>query len=89
MAVRKASVKLVGNNGQVSLGKQFAGRQVIVEEREPGYWVIRTATVIPDDELWLHQEDASYDLKEALAWAKKKPQNDKNIHKTLKTFSDD
>lgn len=88
MAVRKASVKLVGNNGQVSLGKQFAGMQVIVEEREPGYWVIRTATVIPDDELWVHQEYASSDLKEALAWAKNNPTNDKNIYKILKTFSD-
>ncbi len=28
-------VKLVGANGQLSLGKQFAGRQVLVEEQGP------------------------------------------------------
>ena len=30
-----ASVKVIGANGQISLGKQFAGRQVLVEERQP------------------------------------------------------
>ena len=49
------SVKVVGANGQISLGKQFAGRQVLVEEREPGVWMVRTATVIPDNERWLHE----------------------------------
>lgn len=42
------SVKVVGANGQISLGKQFAGRQVLVEEQEAGVWLIRTATVVPD-----------------------------------------
>eukprot|EP01030_Chromulinospumella_sphaerica_P011243 gene11243-11045_t len=46
------SVKIIGANGQISLGKQFAGRQVLVEEKEAGVWLIRTATVIPDNERW-------------------------------------
>jgi hypothetical protein len=33
-------VKVIGTNGQISLGKQFAGRQVLVEEREPGVWLV-------------------------------------------------
>ena len=44
------SIKVIGANGQISLGKQFAGRQVLVEEQEPGVWLVRTATVIPDNE---------------------------------------
>ena len=28
----QSSVKIIGANGQISLGKQFAGRQVLVEE---------------------------------------------------------
>jgi len=32
---RKASVKVVGASGQISLGKEYAGRQVLVEERSP------------------------------------------------------
>ncbi|MFT0532060.1 hypothetical protein ACMHYJ_04380 [Castellaniella hirudinis] len=69
-------VKLVGANGQISLGKQFAGRQVLVEEQEPGVWLVRTATVVPDNERWLHSEAAAADLHEALAWAQSHPASD-------------
>jgi len=41
--VSHPTVKVIGANGQISLGKQFAGRQVLVEEREPGVWIVRTA----------------------------------------------
>ncbi len=65
------SIKVVGTNGQISLGKEFAGRQVLVEEQEPGVWLIRTAIVIPENELWLHKPAARKDLTEALEWASK------------------
>ncbi len=69
------SIKVIGTNGQISLGKAFAGRQVIVEECEPGVWLIRAAVVIPENELWLHQPKAKRDLGDALDWASKnKPQ---------------
>jgi hypothetical protein len=51
------TVKVIGSNGQISLGKKFAGRQVVVEEREPGVWLVRTATVVPDNESWLTEEE--------------------------------
>ena len=69
----KTSVKVVGTNGQISLGKEFAGRQVLVEEREPGVWLIRTAKVIPENELWLHEPKANRDLQRALVWAQNTP----------------
>ena len=65
----RTSVKVIGQNGQISLGKEFAGRQVLVEQREPGVWLIRTAKVIPENELWLHEPKATEDLRRALAWA--------------------
>ncbi|KQM79767.1 hypothetical protein [Xylophilus sp. Leaf220] len=71
-----ASVKVVGANGQISLGKQFAGRQVLVEEREAGVWLIRTATVVPDNERWLHREETAADLRRALDWAAAHPASD-------------
>jgi len=64
------SVKVIGANGQISLGKQFAGRQVLVEEQEPGVWLVRTATVVPDNERWLHQPQAAADLARALEWTR-------------------
>ena len=70
------TVKVVGANGQISLGKQFAGRQVLVEEQETGVWLIRTATVIPDNERWLHGAQAASDLERALEWSKQHPASD-------------
>jgi hypothetical protein len=67
----KTSVKVVGANGQISLGKGYAGRQVLVEQREPGVWLVRTAIVIPENEQWLHSAPAAADLNAALDWAAK------------------
>ena len=69
----KSSVKVVGSNGQISLGKEFAGRQVLVEEQAPGVWLVRTAVVVPENELWLHQPKARDDLHRAMGWAQHHP----------------
>ena len=69
----KSSVKVVGANGQISLGKEYSGRQVLVEEREPGVWMVRTALVIPENEMWLHQPQVNQDLQRALTYAQNNP----------------
>lgn len=62
-----ATVKRVGTSGQISLGKEFAGRTVLVDSTEPGVWLIKTAHTIPDSELWLHQPEAAARLDRAMA----------------------
>ena len=81
------SVKVVGANGQISLGKQFAGRQVLVEEQESGVWLIRTVTVVPDNERWLHAPASASDLDQALAWAANNPPSDAQLDNTLSRLS--
>ena len=66
IVVAQPSIKVIGANGQISLGKQYAGRQVLVEEQEAGVWLIRTATVIPDNERWQQQPKTAADLQQAL-----------------------
>lgn len=77
------SVKIIGANGQISLGKQFAGRQVLVEEKEPGVWLVRTATVVPDNERWLHEPQSAAQLQEALTWAQSNPPTDRKAAAVL------
>ena len=72
-------VKVIGSNGQISLGKQYAGRQVLVEEMEPGVWLVRTARVVPDNERWLQHSEASNDLRNALAWAQNNAPDDSGV----------
>lgn len=82
----KTSVKVVGANGQISLGKEFAGRQVLVEEREPGVWLIRTALVVPENELWLHEPKAGEDLRRAIQWAQRNPPRESDPDAILQTL---
>ena len=83
----KTSVKVIGANGQISLGKDYAGRQVLVEEREPGVWFVRTALVIPENERWLHAPQTAADMQAALAWtAKNKPQ-ETNVDALFKSMN--
>lgn len=63
--------KIVGTSGQISIGKQYAGQQVIIEEIEPGEWRIQTAITIPKSQAWVHTKAAQAELDKALDWATK------------------
>ena len=66
-------IKIVGASGQISLGKQYAGQQVMIEEIEPGEWRIQSAITIPKSQTWVHSKEVQADLDSALDWATKNP----------------
>lgn len=57
---------------------------MLVEEREPGVWIVRTATVIPDNERWLHDPKAAADLQAAMLWSAAHATSDTDTEDTLK-----
>lgn len=67
------SVKTIGSSGQLSLGKEYAGRTVVVDVLEPGVWQIKTVQVVPDNELWMTHEPAKSEIDEAVRWAEENP----------------
>lgn len=68
-----ATLKTIGSSGQIALGKEYAGRHVLVEEIEQGVWVVKLGDFVPDSERWLHQPAVSRSLDRAIAWAEKHP----------------
>lgn len=62
-------IKTIGRSGQISLGKEHAGRMVQVEELEEGVWMIKAGEFIPDNERWLHEPEVKARLDRAIAWA--------------------
>lgn len=64
----RAEVKTIGASGQISLGKENAGKTVTVDQLEPGVWLIKTAQVIPENEMWLHTPEAQEKIKQGLEW---------------------
>ena len=74
-----AVVKTVGRSGQIALGKAYAGRHVLVDELEPGVWLVKLGEFIPDDERWLHAPGVQADLDEAIAWAETHPAEETDL----------
>jgi hypothetical protein len=68
-----SGLKTIGSSGQLSFGKKNAGKTVTVEEIDDGVWIVKTAKVIPDDELWLHESPFKERLDKAIQWAENTP----------------
>lgn len=64
--------KIVDASGQISIGKQYAGQHVIMEEIEPGEWRIQTAITVPRSQAWAHSKAMQTELDQALDWAAKR-----------------
>ena len=56
MPKTNSNLKTISLGGQISLGKKFAGQQVIVEQVNDGFWTITAAIVIPKHEEYLWKE---------------------------------
>lgn len=80
-------VTTIGSSGQISLGKQYAGRTVTVEETERGVWLIKTAQVIPDNERWLYTPEAKAKLDRALACSRKTKRSETDLAAIQKKLS--
>lgn len=63
-----AQIKTIGQNGQISLGKEFAGENVLIENPEYGVWTIKIGKFIPHNEQWLLEEKNAKKVDEALNW---------------------
>jgi len=46
-------IKTVGNSGQISLGKKFAGQTVLVDEIQAGVWIVKDGRFISNNEKWV------------------------------------
>jgi hypothetical protein len=65
--------KTVGSSGQISLGKEYAGRLVLIDELEPGVWVVKLGRFVPDSEQWLAKDSVQQEIAGAINWAKDHP----------------
>lgn len=61
-------IKHVGANGQISLGKKYAGKQVSVVEQEDGTIVLKPGKFIPDSESWLYANNGEARIDKAAQW---------------------
>lgn len=82
-------IKTIGSNGQISLGKEYAGRTVLVDEVEPGVWIIKAGQFIPDSERWLFVPEVQKDLDESIEWAKNHPPSETPLDELERQIRDE
>ncbi len=63
------TLETIDASGQIVLSKQYAGRQVLMDEIEHGVWIIKLGEVIPDNERWLWDRETKAKIDRAIAWA--------------------
>jgi hypothetical protein len=61
-------IKTVSQSGQISLGKAFAGKRVMLEHLEDGRWVITPVAIVPEHLLWTLEPEVTKRLDEYLNW---------------------
>ena len=72
-------VNKIGRSGQITLGKKYAGCNVIIDHPEPGVWIIKTGRFIPDNEQWLHAAEMAKKIKKAVSWAEQNPPSESDV----------
>jgi len=81
-------VRTIGTNGQVSLGKEYAGKMVLVDQIDDGTWIIKCGVFIPDSEKWLYQTKNMTKLEQAIEWAEKNKPTD-NFEEIIQGIEND
>jgi len=76
MIQHELNIKIVSTNGQISIGKKYAGSQVQIIEQDNDTLLIKRGKFIPNNERWLYEGDNLQKLREAIKEAKsRKPQD--------------
>lgn len=66
-------VLTVPSNGQISIGKQWAGREVMVEVVDDNRIVITSGTFVPADQATFYTKEANATLENFNQWSGKTP----------------
>ncbi|CAF4039321.1 unnamed protein product [Rotaria magnacalcarata] len=76
MIQHELNIKIVSTNGQISIGKKYAGSQVQIIEQDNDTLLIKRGKFIPNNERWLYEGDNLQKFRKALKEAKnRKPQD--------------
>jgi hypothetical protein len=72
-------LKTVGASGQLSLGKQFAGRHFEMEVQADGCILLRPMRVIPEADAWIYSPQMRERLAQAETWMADTPPSETDL----------
>ncbi len=65
----EGEIKVVGQSGQISLGKRYAGKMLRLERFGDGRIVLTAIRMVPESQFWTLEEPHRSRIQRGLAWA--------------------
>jgi hypothetical protein len=78
-----AEIKRVGVSGQISVGRELAGKLLRLEQLEDGRLLLTPVVDIPESQLWTLQEPNKSRIERGLEWAAQTPPRETNLRALL------
>ena len=73
MPSNNARLLKVAANGQISIGKKWAGREIRIQEISESEMLISSGSFVPDSQATFHTAEAKQTLAEFDSWTEKNP----------------
>ncbi len=72
-------LKRVGQSGQISVGRELAGKLLRLEQLEGGQLLLTPVVDVPESQLWTLSEPHKSRIERGLAWAAKTPAKETDV----------
>ena len=83
MSTTSNEIKTVGKSGQISLGKNYAGKTLRMRRQPDGSILLTPVAVIPESQLWTLQEPHRSAIERGMAWAADNPPAETDLDELL------
>jgi hypothetical protein len=82
--LKDVEIKVVGKSGQISLGKNYAGKILRLERKKDGSVVLTSVAMVPESQLWTLREPHRSRIERGLAWAARTKPRETDLEALLK-----
>jgi hypothetical protein len=72
-------IKRVGQSGQISVGRELAGKLLRLEQLEDGRLLLTPVVDVPESQLWTLREPHKSRIERGLAWAAATPAKETDV----------
>lgn len=77
--MQPAELKRVGQSGQISVGREFAGKLLRFEQLDDGRLLLTPVVDVPESQLWTLAEPHKSRIERGLTWASKTPAKETDL----------
>ncbi|MBI2893987.1 MAG: hypothetical protein HYY06_10580 [Deltaproteobacteria bacterium] len=78
-AIMHPEIKRVGQSGQISIGRELAGKLLRLEQLEDGRLLLTPVVDVPESQLWTLREPHKSRIERGLAWAAATPAKETDV----------